>query len=122
PALVAADDAAKLDATSAKLYASARSRVQDALDAEVVENRYLDAPRADQLTLRVAAALAGEQFEIAKLAAQFKSRNANATQQSVNRLLKSNHVYRVSQGLYGYTAPLFGDLVRRKCPRRHSDR
>jgi hypothetical protein len=29
-------------------------RVQDALDAEFFENRYLDAPRADQLTLRVA--------------------------------------------------------------------
>ena len=121
-ALWDAADAANLDVISAKLYASTRSRVQDALDAEFFENRYLDAPRADQLTLRVAAALGGEQFEIAKLAAQFKSRNANATQQSVNRLLKSNHVYRVSQGVYAYTAPLFGDFVRRKYPRQQSDR
>src|SRR5437016_2071232 len=121
-ALWDAADAANLNAISAKLYASTRSRVQDALDAEFFENRYLDAPRADQLTLRVAAALGGEQFEIAKLAAQFKSRNANATQQSVNRLLKSNHVYRVSQGVYAYTAPLFGDFVRRKYPRQQSDR
>jgi len=121
-ALWDAADAANLNAISAKLYASTRSRVQDALDAEFFENRYLDAPRADQLTLRVAAALGGEQFEIAKLAAQFKSRNANATQQSVNRLLKSNHVYRVSQGIYAYTAPLFGDFVRRKYPRQQSDR
>lgn len=96
-------------------------RVQDALDAEFFENRYLDAPRADQLTLRVAAALEGERFEIATLAAQFKSRNANATQQSVNRLLKSNHIYRVSQGVYAYTAPLFGDFLRRKYPRQPSD-
>jgi hypothetical protein len=121
-ALWDAADAANLDAISAKLYASTRARVQDALDAEFFENRYLDAPRADQLTLRVAAALGGEQFEIAKLAAQFKTRNANATQQSVNRLLKSNHVYRISQGVYAYTAPLFGDFVRRKYPRQRSDR
>lgn len=121
-ALWDAADAANLDSITAKLYASTRSRVQDALDAEFFENRYLDAPRADQLTLRVAADLGGERFEIAKLTAQFQSRNANATQQSVNRLLKSNHVYRVSQGIYAYTAPLFGDFVRRAYPRQASDR
>jgi AAA ATPase-like protein len=121
-ALWDAADAANLGAITAKLYASTRVRVQDALDAEFFENRYLDAPRADQLTLRVAADLGGEQFEIAKLAAQFHSRNSNATQQSVNRLLKSNHIYRVSQGVYAYTAPLFGDFVRRKYRRQASDR
>lgn len=120
-ALWDAADAANLHAITAKLYATTRVRVQDALDAEFFENRYLDAPRADQLTLRVAADLSGEQFEIAKLAAQFKARNANATQQSVNRLLKSNHVYRVSQGVYAYTAPLFGEFLRRKYPRQASD-
>ncbi|MGH3426960.1 MAG: ATP-binding protein [Mycobacteriales bacterium] len=121
-ALWDAADAANLGAITAMLYASTRLRVQDALDVEFSENRYLDAPRADQLTLRVAADLGGERFEIAKLAAQFQSRNANATQQSVNRLLKSNHVYRVSQGTYAYTAPLFGDFVRRAYPRQASDR
>lgn len=121
-ALWDAADAANLDAITAKLYTSTRLRVQDALDAEFFENRYLDAPRADQLTLRVAADLGGERFEIAKLAAQFQNRNANATQQSVNRLLKSNHVYRVSQGSYAYTAPLFGDFVRRAYPRQAADR
>lgn len=121
-ALWDAADAADLDAITAKLYASTRLRVQDALDAEFFENRYLDAPRADQLTLRVAADLGGEQFEIAKLAAQFQNRNANAIQQSVNRLLKSNHVFRVSQGSYAYTAPLFGDFVRRAYPRQAVDR
>lgn len=120
-ALWDAADAANLPAVTAKLYASTRARVQDALDAEFFENRYLDAPRADQLTLRVAASLDGEQFEIAKLAAQFQSRNANATQQSVNRLLKSNHIYRVSQGVYAYTAPLFGDFLRRNYPRQSAD-
>ncbi len=120
-ALWDAADAANLNAVDAKLYASTRTRVQDALDAEFFENRYLDAPRADQLTLRVAAALGGERFEIAALAAQFTSRNANAIQQSVNRLLKSNHIYRVTQGVYAYTAPLFGDFVRRKYPRQPLD-
>ncbi|MDE3133379.1 MAG: ATP-binding protein [Acidobacteriota bacterium] len=120
-ALWDAADAANLDAVTAKLYADTRARVQDALDAEFFENRYLDAPRADQLTLRVAASLGDEQFEVAKLAAQFQSRNANAVQQSVNRLLKSNHIYRVSQGVYAYTAPLFGDFVRRGYPRVASD-
>jgi hypothetical protein len=120
-ALWDAADAANLPAVTAKLYSSTRTRVEDALDVEFFENRYLDAPRADQLTLRVAASLDGEQFEIAKLAAQFQSRNANATQQSVNRLLKSNHIYRVSQGVYAYTAPLFGDFLRRNYPRRSAD-
>ncbi|HKI85377.1 MAG TPA: hypothetical protein VKA53_01405, partial [Thermoanaerobaculia bacterium] len=101
---------------------STRARVQVALDAEFFENRYLDAPRADQLTLRVAADLGGERFEIAGLVAQFQSRNPNAIQQSVNRLLKSNHIYRVSQGIYAYTAPLFGDFLRRAYPRQASDR
>lgn len=120
-ALWDAADAANLHAVDSKLYANTRTRVQDALDAEFFENRYLDAPRADQLTIRVAAAIGGEQFEIATLAAQFTSRNANAIQQSVNRLLKSNHIYRVTQGVYAYTAPLFGDFVRRKYPRQPSD-
>ncbi len=92
------------------------------LDAEFFEGRYADATRADRLTLRVAGSLGGERFEIAKLAAQFTSRNANATQQSINRLLKSSHIYRVSQGVYAYTAPLFGDFVRRKYPRQDEDR
>jgi hypothetical protein len=121
-ALWDAADAANLDSITSELYASTRLRVQDSLDAEFFENRYLDAPRADQLTLRVAADLGGERFEIAELAAQFQSRNANATQQSVNRLLKSNHVYRISQGSYAYTAPLFGDFVRRAYPRQAADR
>lgn len=121
-ALWDAADAANVDLITIKLYNNTRSRVQDALDAEFFEGRYTDATRADRLTLRVAASLGEEEFEIARLAAQFTSRNANATQQSVNRLLKSNHVYRISQGVYAYTAPLFGDFVRRKYPRREEDR
>ena len=36
--------------------------------------------------------------------------------------MKNNHIYRVRQGLYAYTAPLFGEFVRRKYPRQSSDR
>jgi len=45
-ALWDAADAANLHVVNAKLYAAAGSRIQDALDAEFFENRYLDAPRA----------------------------------------------------------------------------
>ena len=121
-ALWDAAEAANVDVITERLYRETRARVQDALDVEFFENRYLDAPRADQLTLRVAGSLGGEQFEIAKLVAAIPSRKANATQQSANRLLKSNHLYRVSQGVYAYTAPLFGDYLRRKCPRQDDDR
>jgi hypothetical protein len=49
------------------------------------------------------------------------ARKPNATQQSVNRLFKSNQIYRVSQGVYAYTAPLFGDFIRRKYARADED-
>jgi hypothetical protein len=115
-------DAANVELITVGLYEGTQARIQDALDAEFFEGRYTDATRADRLTLRVAASMGGEQFEIARLAEQFRSRNANATQQSTNRLLKSNHIYRVSQGVYAYTAPLFGDFIRRKHKRQDEDR
>jgi hypothetical protein len=121
-ALWDAADAANTDVITNRLYSSTRSRVQDALDAEFFEGRYTDATRADRLTLRVAGSLGAERFQIAKLGAEFKTRNANATQQSVNRLLRSNLIYRISQGAYAYTAPLFGDFLRRKYPRQDDDR
>ncbi|HYM44943.1 MAG TPA: ATP-binding protein [Solirubrobacteraceae bacterium] len=121
-ALWDAADAANVQVITSALYKSTKGRVQDALDAEFFEGRYGDATRADRMTLRVAGSLGGEQFEISALASQLKSRKANATQQSINRLLKGNHVYRMSQGIYAYTAPLFGDFLRRKYPRQADDR
>jgi hypothetical protein len=53
--------------------------VQDALEAEFFEGRYLDAPRADQLTLRVAAGLGGERFETQSSPRTSAAANANAT-------------------------------------------
>jgi AAA ATPase-like protein len=121
-ALWDAADAANVEQISARLYASTKTRIQDALDAEFFEGRYMDATAADRLTLRVAASLGGERFEIARLSERFNTRKPNATQQSVNRIFKSNHIYRVSQGVYAYTAPLFGDFIRRKHPRQEEDR
>lgn len=104
-----------------QLYRTVKRLVQDDLDREFFEGRYNDAAASDQLTLRVAGSLDGESFQFGELAAQFSTRKPNATQQSVNRLLQGNQVYRVRQGEYAYTAPLFGNFLRRKHPRADSD-
>jgi hypothetical protein len=117
------DAAAAADATviDDELYHATRQLVRDALDREFFEGRYGAATAADQLTLRVAASLGGERFEVGRLAEEITSRTQNANQQSVNRLLQNNLVYRVRQGVYAYTAPMFGDYVRRKFPRHKED-
>jgi hypothetical protein len=104
-----------------QLYRSIKKLVQDDLDLEFFEGRYNDATASDQLTLRVAGGLGNEGFEFGVLAASFENRKANATQQSVNRLLQGNLVYRVRHGEYAYTAPMFGDFLRRKHPRGEDD-
>jgi hypothetical protein len=104
------------------LYRATKKLVQDDLDAEFFEGRYNDASANDQMTLRVAGALGGENFQFGDLAGQLESRKPNATQQSVNRLLIENLIYRVRHGEYAYTAPLFGDFLRRRHPRTDDDR
>jgi hypothetical protein len=103
------------------LYDSVHRFIQRDLDSEFFEGRYNDATRADKLTLRIAGSLGDENFQFSELAAAITSRNSNATQQSVNRLLIGNLIYRVSHGEYAYTAPLFGDFLRRKYPREDDD-
>jgi hypothetical protein len=104
------------------LYDSVHRFIQRDLDNEFFEGRYNDATKADKLTLRIAGTLGGERFAFSELAAAIESRNSNATQQSVNRLLLGNLIYRVSHGEYAYTAPLFGDFLRRKYPRQPEDK
>lgn len=116
----AATDGGK-DRIDATLYDSVHRLIQRDLDAEFFDGRYNDATRSDKLTLRVAGKLGGERFAFSDLAAAIESRNSNATQQSVNRLLIGNLIYRVSHGEYAYTAPLFGDFLRRKYPRQIED-
>ena len=105
------------------LYQSTRLLVRDALDLEFLRvARYGAATPGDRMTLRIAASLGGEQFEVGQLREAIASRNQNANQQSVNRLLNGNLLYRVEQGVYAYTAPMFGDFMRRKHPRQDDDR
>lgn len=103
------------------LYEDTQSAIQDGLDAEFFEGRYDEAKRAEQLTLRVAGALGDEGFRVGEVIDQFVKLKSNAIQQSLNRLLHSNLIYRVRHGEYAYTAPLFGDFLRRKHPRQDDD-
>lgn len=116
----AADDAGESE-ISEMLLERTEMTIQDSLDAEFFEGRYGDATAGDQRTLRVAGSLGDERFEIARLIEEIKSRKPNATQQSVNRLLQKNLIYRFEQGVYAYTAPLFGEFLRRKHPREAGD-
>lgn len=102
------------------LYNTHRVLVQGALDNEFFEPRYRDARRADQGTLRVAASLGGERFEKNEIDAA-TTRTSGAIAQSLNRLISDNILYRDDHGVYAYTAPLFGDFLRRRHPRLDED-
>jgi hypothetical protein len=116
----AADDAGQ-ELIDAALYDAAKEPIQEGLDREFFEGRYDEAKRAEQLTLRVAGSLGEERFRVADLIDQFTTLKPNAVQQSLNRLTHNNLVYRVRYGEYAYTAPLFGDFLRRKHPRQQAD-
>jgi hypothetical protein len=102
------------------LFATHRQIVQRALDDEFFEPRYRDARRADQGTMRVAASLGGERFEKNEIDAA-TTRSSGAIAQSLNRLIADNLLYRDDHGVYAYTAPLFGDFLRRRHPRLDED-
>lgn len=109
-------DAADLqDATTitAKLYEREHSAIQRSLDEEFFEPRYRDARQADQGTLRVAASLGGERFTKADLDTA-TTRSTGALAQSLIRLIADNLIYRDDHGVYAYTAPMFGDFMRRR--------
>lgn len=102
------------------LFATHRQIVQRALDDEFFEPRYRDARRADQGTMRVAASLGGERFEKNEIDAA-TTRSSGAIAQSLNRLIADNLLYRDDHGVYAYTAPLFGDFLRRRHARLGED-
>lgn len=102
------------------LYETHRRLVQGALDDEFFEPRYRDARRADQGTLRVAAGLGAERFEKNEIDGA-TTRSSGAIAQSLNRLIGDNLLYRDDHGVYAYTAPLFGDFLRRRHPRLDED-
>jgi AAA ATPase domain len=103
-----------------ELYANHRQLVQRALDDEFFEPRYRDARRADQGTMRVAASLGGERFEKNEIDAA-TTKSSGAIAQSLNRLIADNLLFRDDHGVYAYTAPLFGDFLRRRHPRLDED-
>lgn len=116
-------DAADVEGTGhidTELFTTHRPLVQRALDEEFFEPRYRDARRADQGTLRVAASLGAEGFEKNQIDAA-TTRSTGAIAQSLNRLIADNLVYRDDHGVYAYTAPLFGDFLRRRHPRLSED-
>jgi hypothetical protein len=116
-------EAADLDRTTtitAELYDRERGAIQRSLDEEFFEPRYRDARQADQGTLRVAASLGGERFTKANLDAA-TSRSTGALSQSLIRLIADNLIYRDDHGVYAYTAPMFGDFMRRRHPQLTED-
>ncbi len=105
---------------TAHLYEHERQTIQHSLDEEFFEPRYRDARQADQGTLRVAASLGGERFVKAELDAA-GMRSSGAIAQSLIRLISGNLVYRDDHGVYAYTAPMFGDFMRRRHRRLPED-
>jgi hypothetical protein len=117
-------EAADLEGTTpitAKLYERERVVIQRSLDEEFFEPRYRDARQADQGTLRVTASLGGELFTKADLDAA-TGRSTGALSQSIIRLIADNLIYRNDHGVYAYTAPMFGDYMRRRHPRLPEDK
>ena len=74
------------------------------------------------LAAELSASLGGESFRVNTLQQAFETLKPNAVQQSLLRLVQNNLIYRVRHGEYAYTAPLFGDYLRRKHPRQPEDR
>jgi hypothetical protein len=105
----------------ARLYAANRRAIQRELDREFYELRYEDLQPGDQMTLRVAGSLEGEEFRVSDINNAITRRKANANAQSLNRLVEANTIYRRAYGVYGYTAPLYGDFLRRAHPRKADD-
>lgn len=71
--------------------------------------------------MRIAASLDGEHFTKADLDTA-ASRSTGALAQSLIRLIADDLIYRDDHGVYAYTAPMFGDFMRRRHPRLDEDR
>lgn len=110
-----------LDMIDAKLYEREHPAIQQSLDEEFFVPRYREARQADQRTLRVAASLGGERFTKADLDAATE-RTRGALSMSLARLITDHLVYRDDHGVYAYTAPMFGDFLRRRYPRLPDDK
>ena len=103
-----------------QLYDRSHGAIQNASDSEFFEPRYKDARPADQKTLRIAASLGGESFTTSAVG-DADSRSIGAVDQSLRRLVMDNLLYRDDHGVYAYTAPVFGEYLRRSHPRLDED-
>ncbi len=110
-----------LEVIDTELYERERPAIRQSLDEEFFVPRYREARQADQGTLRVAASLGGERFTKADLDAATE-RTRGALSMSLARLITDHLIYRDDHGVYAYTAPMFGDFLRRRYPRLPDDR
>lgn len=116
-------DEASLEGASVidkELYERQREEIQESLDSEFFNPRYQDTTPSCQKTLRIAASLGDETFTTGALRAAGK-RGAKAIDQSLRRLVQDNLIYRDDYGVYSYTAPVFGEFMRRRHPRLPED-
>lgn len=116
-----AADIQGLNVIGEELYEREQPGIQQSLDEEFFLPRYREARQGDQETLRVAASLGGERFTKADLDAA-TARSRGAVSMSLSRLIAKHVVYRDDHGVYAYTAPMFGDFLRRRYPRAPSDK
>ncbi len=116
-----AADIQGLDVIGEELYEREKPGIQQSLDEEFFMPRYREARQGDQETLRVAASLGDERFTKADLDAA-TARSSGAASMSLSRLIAKHVVYRDDHGIYAYTAPMFGDFLRRRYHRLPSDR
>lgn len=112
-ALWDATDLDGADLITHERYERERPAIQRSLDEEFFEPRYRDARKGDQRTLRLAASLGGESFAKSDLDAA-TTKSTGALSVSLSRLIADNLIYRDEHGVYAYTAPLFGDFLRRR--------
>jgi len=66
--------------------------------------------------LRLAGSLGGEEFTMSAIQDPQPEGNYRATQQGLARLIQDGLIYRERYSEYAYTAPRFGDFLRRKHP------
>jgi hypothetical protein len=121
-ALWDAADEAGLPIIDDSLYARKRGEIQLGLDEEFFDGRFEETRRAEQAVLRVAGSLNGETFSTSELLGQYPTKSQKAAVRTkLNRLIGDNLIYSIRYGEYGYTAPLFGDYLRRRQMRQPSD-
>jgi hypothetical protein len=101
------------------LYDEVFLDIQDDLDEEFYEPRVEELAPAEQGIVRLAGSLSKESFKLSELIKKAfieMNKSERAVQSSIAKLVSEGVIYRIRQGEYAYTAPMFGDFLRRKYP------